>query len=513
MGRMWISGRRWPSSWRGEVLPEVRPFCAATPKSINDTVEPHSYKRLMARKENVAGGSHRAEPASAPRSTGHPSWVSAPSSGNAGPRTRRRRVAGNARSALRGGWAIRVLRLDTAIFVVVMTACDPSPPEYVSPLSEVTTDSNGRSAAKDGTAQGSGGTSQAQFTSSVSRTTGGNATVPATSMSATSTAASSSGGMSSLSLSSATGISASGASGRGGSSGGNGGARGGTAGASSSASGNPSATPSCSGRTGAQRGKSTQSVTAAGVTRTFVQYVPEGLDPNKAAPIVIVPHGWLMPGEDMYKITQYDVIADRERFVVLYPDGEPLSVGPWNVGEGACPSTLLVLPTATGDDQAFVDAMIDFVEEDQCVDRAHVFMSGFSMGGYFSNETGCLRKEIAAIGPHSGGSHDLSNCPSHRKPVILFHGTSDGLIPVACGKEARDRWVTLNGCKQTTESQPVKNGHCEYSQGCPADGQVVLCLFDGMDHGWAGGAGDTNSFPNYESAAELGWSFFTTYAW
>jgi polyhydroxybutyrate depolymerase len=228
--------------------------------------------------------------------------------------------------------------------------------------------------------------------------------------------------------------------------------------------------------------------------------------------VVIVAHGWLQTGQAMYDLAQYQKIADREGFVLMYPDGEPASVGPWNVGVGACPSTLLVLPTATGDDQAFIDAMLDFADADQCVDRQHVFVTGFSMGGYFTNETGCLRSNVAAIGPHSGGSHDLSACPVSHKPVILFHGVSDGLIPVACGTEARQRWVAHNGCDTAVDSVAVTGGHCEYSRGCPKDGQVALCLFDGMDHGWAGGQG-SYGFPEYESASELGWAFFKKYAW
>ena len=268
----------------------------------------------------------------------------------------------------------------------------------------------------------------------------------------------------------------------------------------------------CTGKVGALRGKSNQTLTAGGLARTFVYYAPSSLSANEPAPVVIAAHGWLQTGQAMYDLSQYQKVADREGFVLMYPDGEPGSVGPWNVGEGACPSSLLVLPTATGDDQAFIDAMVDFAEADQCVDRRHVFVTGFSMGGYFTNETGCLRSSIAAIGPHSGGSHDLTACPVVHKPVILFHGTSDGLIPVSCGTEARDRWVAHNGCGAAVERVAVTGGHCEYSQGCPADGQVALCLFDGMDHGWAGGQG-SYGFPDYESASELGWAFFKKYAW
>jgi polyhydroxybutyrate depolymerase len=269
---------------------------------------------------------------------------------------------------------------------------------------------------------------------------------------------------------------------------------------------------SCSSKRGALRGKSNQTLTAGGVARTFVHYAPATLRATEPSPVVIVAHGWLQTGQAMYDLTQYQQVADREGFVLMYPDGEPASLGPWNVGEGACPSTLLVLPTATGDDQAFVDAMLDFAEADQCVDQRHIFVTGFSMGGYFTNETGCLRSDIAAIAPHSGGSHDLSACPVVHKPVILFHGTKDGLIPEACGLEARDRWAKHNGCGSGVETVPVTGGHCEYSSGCPRDGQVALCLFDGMDHGWAGGQG-SYGFPAYESASELGWAFFKKYAW
>jgi polyhydroxybutyrate depolymerase len=269
---------------------------------------------------------------------------------------------------------------------------------------------------------------------------------------------------------------------------------------------------SCSSKPGALRGKSNQMLTAGGLARTFVHYAPATLNANEPVPVVIAAHGWLQTGQAMYDLTQYQKVADREGFVLMYPDGEPAALGPWNVGEGACPSTLLVLPTATGDDQAFLDAMLDFAEADQCIDRRHVFVTGFSMGGYFTNETGCLRSNVAAIGPHSGGSHDLTACPVVHKPVILFHGTKDGLIPPACGIEARDRWVRHNGCSGEVQSVSVTGGHCEYSSGCPADGQVALCLFDGMDHGWAGGQG-SYGFPDYESAAELGWAFFKKYAW
>jgi polyhydroxybutyrate depolymerase len=280
---------------------------------------------------------------------------------------------------------------------------------------------------------------------------------------------------------------------------------------------------SCTGKPGMLRGKSNQMLMAGGIARTFIYYAPMNLDANKAAPIVIVPHGFTMSGQQMYDITQYAALADKEGFVALFPDGAG-APGPWNVGQGVCGAGAAVM--ASTDDQAFITAMIDFVDKDQCVDKPHIFMSGFSMGGYFSNENGCQRADIRAIGPHSGGTHDLAACPQMKKPVIVFHFESDSLITYDCGTQTRDRWVARNGCTMAgPDVVDVMGGKCEYYKGCPADAQVALCTFQEppaggeliVGHGWAGGAknGEGASFAiaGTASATELGWAFFKKYAW
>lgn len=294
--------------------------------------------------------------------------------------------------------------------------------------------------------------------------------------------------------------------------------------------GSPPAAPACSGKPGARRGQSAQMLMAAGLQRSFIHYAPAGLDPNVPAPVVIVAHGYMMSAQMMFEITRYAELAEREKFVVLFPDGQPGAPGPWNVGMPTCSSTLGILPLAQGDDQAFLDAMLAFAEADQCLDRSHVFMTGFSMGGYFSNATGCARPEIRAIAPHSGGSHDLSMCASQRKPALIMHFAGDALIPAMCGEEARTRWVMRNGCSMDApEVRAVKGGSCEYYKGCPSDGQVAYCRFDipasGMrdepfaGHAWSGGSdegtagGSMYAIPETESASELGWAFFKQYAW
>ncbi len=271
----------------------------------------------------------------------------------------------------------------------------------------------------------------------------------------------------------------------------------------------------CGARTG-MRGKTSRTLQVAGVTRTYIVYLPSADDPTTPVPLVFVHHGYTMSGQAMHDITGYAALADQDGFAVAFPDGEsgPNSFGPpWNVGTGVCGNG--ALEEASGDDFSFLSAMRADIANDQCLDDAHVFVTGFSMGGYFAHHVGCERPDLArAIAPHSGGTHPFTDCAPGHRPVIIFHGTADTLIDPSCAKQARDQWVQKNGCSSDVAVQMVQGGHCEWSTGCPTDGQVVLCLFDNLGHAWAGGAAGLQfSDPNYASATQLSWSFFRTYAW
>lgn len=282
----------------------------------------------------------------------------------------------------------------------------------------------------------------------------------------------------------------------------------------------PSDAGACGTRTG-KRGLTsrTLTMTTAPTTRTYLVYLPATLDPSTPVPLVVVHHGYTMSGASMQVITQYDALADSEGIAIAYPDGEggPNSLGaPWNVGAGNCPSTTGPVPVATGDDFAFDEAMRADVEQDQCVDEKHTFVTGFSMGAYFSHHIGCMRPDFArAVAPHSGGTHDLSTCAPGHEPVIVFHGDSDPVIAEACDDAAVAAWIAKNGCASTADVVNVTGGACSYYKSCPADGQVAYCKFPGLGHAWAGGAADGGVFsnPNYASATQLEWAFFKKYAW
>jgi len=282
--------------------------------------------------------------------------------------------------------------------------------------------------------------------------------------------------------------------------------------------------PPC-GLRGGQRGLTPRTATIDGKQRTYLAYLPDAGDPTSPIPLVMVFHGFTMSGQLMFDITEYKQLADTEHVALVFPDGQggPNSNGaPWNVGSGVCPSTFGPPPVAPGDDFAFIDAMKADVSEDQCLDRDHIYATGFSMGGYFSHHVGCERADVRAVAPHSGGAHDLAGCANDRRPIIIFHGSADPVIfpgcddpaapPVQNVEPSADAWAAHNGCAQTTTALNVPNANCVRYDGCPADGQVELCTFAGMGHCWAGGAANIASCPTYASATQLAWDFWKEFA-
>jgi polyhydroxybutyrate depolymerase len=259
-----------------------------------------------------------------------------------------------------------------------------------------------------------------------------------------------------------------------------------------------------------------KTIDVGGVERTFRMHVPYGLDRNTPVPLVSVHHGFTMSGKVMEDITTWKQVAERERFVVVFPDGG--GSNPWNVGEGVCNVGSTVSAPATQDDFGFVRAMIAEVQKTQPINPKQVFVGGFSMGGYFANNIGCKGKDIVrAIAAHSGGTY-TGDCPGNPIPVLVIHGDADGLIPYQCGKEAYGYWVTRNKCGSGTDAEAIKEGSCVWNQGCPAGQEVGMCTMKAMDHGWAGTT-YTGSWlmlqygggAQYENGAELMWKFFKRY--
>jgi len=238
--------------------------------------------------------------------------------------------------------------------------------------------------------------------------------------------------------------------------------------------------------------KVTLNFQVGGKTRSTAIYVPSAAT---KPPVVFFIHGANGSGSNFENETKGDVIADREKFIAVYPSASSNgAAGVWDdmQGKGNFPFFLAILDT--------LDARYH-------IDRDRVYMTGFSQGGFISYAAACFYSDIfAAVAPVSG--HTMKSCAIKRPvPVFMTFGAQEGTSFF----DDLTYWNGLNKCPDTPaskgpypSSKPTsKVGRITYGP-CDKGTQVILDSISGQGHQWPG----TN---NINQADEV-WTFFKTYS-
>lgn len=222
----------------------------------------------------------------------------------------------------------------------------------------------------------------------------------------------------------------------------------------------PRAVPGCQ-RRGQKTGQAYVAITSSvGEARRFYLSVPAGYDPTRAYPVVFGIHGRDYDGVRMRDYLALETPpADWALFV--YPDalrrtfGNDTAVG-WE--NGPVPSKY-----AGGRDVAFFRDTVAWLRENYCVDEGHLFATGQSWGGDFSNICGCILGDlfnaivpVAANGdyylPRSGTTP--STCSGGPKPFWGMHGKRDPSLALnPLGYQYRDYWLAQNGCDKANPTR------------------------------------------------------------
>jgi polyhydroxybutyrate depolymerase len=270
-----------------------------------------------------------------------------------------------------------------------------------------------------------------------------------------------------------------------------------------------------------------------GRERTYWLFAPGSLPAHRPAPLVLVFHGGAGDGPSAERLTGFDLVADRERFLVVYPD----AVGRhWNDGRDVA---AFESHRDHVDDVAFVSAVLDDVSRSHPVDAGRVFATGISNGAIFSNLLALkLSERIAAIAPVAGGL--ASSLPPVLRPsrpvsALLFNGTDDPLVPfeggavggthgsVAGAEETARRWARADGCAASAvhDAPPARSGaECRLERSRWSGGregaEVVLNALVGGGHTWPGGPQYAPKVligvacPEPDATREI-WEFFRTH--
>jgi len=278
----------------------------------------------------------------------------------------------------------------------------------------------------------------------------------------------------------------------------------------------------------AQQGDEERSVAVGQATRTYRLHVPAGAPPG-ALPLVVVFHGGGGNGRNAAHMSGMDAKADREKFIVAYPNGSGRmqeTLLTWNTWQ-CCGYAL----DNHADDVAFVRAMIEAIARDHAIDRKRIYATGMSNGGMMTYRVGCEMADVfAAIAPVAGALNTDDCKPTEPVSLIAFHGTADQHVRFDGGVPTRtvdtrhprvdksvafaiDFWKREDRCKDAPTSD--KKGSIRHeAYRCPATGTAVeLYTIDGQGHAWPGGekgirAGNVDPPTTEISATDLMWDFF-----
>jgi len=251
-----------------------------------------------------------------------------------------------------------------------------------------------------------------------------------------------------------------------------------------------------------------------GTQRTYRVHVPAGFDPAKAGPLplVLMLHGAGGDGAKAEEQTDWNVKADHEGFLVVFPDALPAApdripsflANPrfWDDGSGRGRRN-----RETVDDVGFLTTVLDDVEGRWPVDRRRVYITGFSSGASmtFRAAASPLVDRVAAFAPVSGhfwqqaGSVRAKRTPS----LLLIYGKSDPLNPWDGGEvqmpwggpqrkpkvmETVDAWAKFAGCTTGPTLLSDRDGVRTVRYGPGREGaEFVFTSIEGMGHTWPGG--------------------------
>lgn len=244
-----------------------------------------------------------------------------------------------------------------------------------------------------------------------------------------------------------------------------------------------------------------RSIPVGELTREYIEHLPTGFDKTKQTPLVLCFHGGGGNAKTMPRFTGFDTIADREGFIVVYPEGIQHH---WNDGRESV--------TYKVDDVGFVSALIDDFIKTYNVDPKRVYATGISNGGMICQRLAIeLSDKLAAVAPVAGNVPQILKDTKAGNPIsiLMISGTLDPIVPYADhevkklangygGKvltvdESIQFWIKWNDCSSSPKSQPIEDSdqtddsHAIRSEYEGKNGtKVVLYQIVGGGHTWPG---------------------------
>jgi polyhydroxybutyrate depolymerase len=246
-------------------------------------------------------------------------------------------------------------------------------------------------------------------------------------------------------------------------------------------------------------------LTVGGHHRTYRLHSPPPVEQPRATeskmPLVVVLHGAGATAGEVERRYHWDPLADREHFVVAYPQAIDRR---WD-------------DSGTGDVE-FLGALLDDVSHRYPIDASRIFVTGISNGGVMTYRAGCaLAERVAAIGPVAAWFPDC--LPTTPVSVVHVHGLEDKVLGFRGGSvspsvpEGLAHWRRADARSEArTEQRDGEVTHTTWTQ-CAPGTAIELYTIDHGRHEWPGAVpkpGNDRVSHALDATATI-WAFFAAH--
>jgi len=251
--------------------------------------------------------------------------------------------------------------------------------------------------------------------------------------------------------------------------------------------------------------------------RSYLVHVPPQAEAGRPLPVVLNFHGGGAHARAQKQYSRMDETADREGFIVVYPNGTGGIGGrllTWN--GGACCGWAAA---SRVDDVGFVLALLDDLAQRMPLDQGRIYATGLSNGSMMAYRLAAEASPRIAAAAGVAGAMTLSRfAPALPVPVMHIHSVDDpralyhgGLGPAFPFTNTRvlhepvelmlEKWIAHNGCPARPEVVGPVRGRPDAVDAahtatrytylpCRDGTQVVLWKLTGAGHVWPGGVQD-----------------------
>ena len=257
-------------------------------------------------------------------------------------------------------------------------------------------------------------------------------------------------------------------------------------------------------------------------------------------PLLMVLHGCRQTSAEIRSISNFDAIADREGFIVVYP----FVTGYSGMRIRNCWGWWLGSEIQPGAGE--VEDLWQIVEQVRAevgIDERRIHVAGLSSGGGMAVAAMVAHSDkiasgaaVAAVaysetpraisyGARSGASFKpreqvvsamKSVMGEHGRPspILIVHSCDDPVVDIQAARNIRDSWAACFGIDATrpmSDSSGTTGGapwvHSKYRQ-ARRRSAIETLFIEGRGHGWYGGNPGNFSYPAAPDISRLVWRFF-----